>query len=385
MAFSRDPNPSIPQRSDTRRPDRRARRAQRRASPPDRRVERSRLDRENKRQRLAIIFGVAIILAVGGIIGYGYYDNYIAPSQTLAARVRDTEYTRGDLVKRLRLVQATTGSIDLRIAPLEELFNMVYGELIRQGADVEGVVVTDGEIEDILRTTFSPTPPEGQETDPGQLEREYKETYRQFLASAQTSDKEYRGLVADTLYRSALRERLGERILEELEHVEVNWIRLPRSAPTDPDDPLPTPSEVVERLQTEDFSVVAQSVSLDSDFDPDGDGYVGWVAKGVFPQLDETLFGRGGKEPIPHNEISDPISTSDANYIVKVVAGPEVREIDDRMRSILKDKELQQWVTQQQGIGIAQGWLEINFTGDLYTWVVDQLSVGVTPIPAVPG
>ena len=362
-----------------------AHRAQGGAQPTDRRIRRSLREKEAKRQRLAIIVGVAIILAVVVIVAVGYYQSFIAPPRVVALKVRDTVYTQGDLVNRIRLIRdAQGGAIDLSTAPLETLFNMVDAELIRQGADFEGVVVDDEDVEEFLKVRFYPFVPEGQEVEPGQVEREYKEAYRAFLADTRVSDKDYRVLAEDVIYRARLREALGERIPPVLEHVEVNWIRIPFDIGVDPNNPPPEPAEVLERLKAEEFSQVAGEVSNDPFFDGDGDGYIGWVPKGAFPQLDLVLFGDEDIAPIPLNQISDPETMDEAIYIVKVVGGPEVREPEGLTLEKLKDVTLDTWINTQRVIGIDQGWMEINFDSKLYAWVTEQLTQDAAFAPAAP-
>ena len=349
----------------------------------DRRLERSRRVTEQKRQRLAIILGMGVIAIVAGIIAYGYYDNFVVPPGRLAAQVGDTKYSQGDLVKRIRLIRDTTGSIDLSTAPIEVLFNMVEAELIKQGSRFEGVSITDEDVDLALRSAarlpgraqpFYPVVPEGQEVDEGQLEAEFKENYRSFLTLAGVSDQEYRVLVEDVLYRTALHQKLGEQIPEKVDHVEVNWIRLPVSTqPVDPNNPEPSPDKIRDRLETEEFSAVAQSVTVDPVLDRDRDGYVGWIAKGSYSDLDKILFGSVDEEPIAHSEISDVIFTNEASYIVQVIGGPEERVIDVQARERLKDETLAQWIEDQRAVGIDQGWLEVNFDSSLYQWVIDEL------------
>ena len=292
------------------------------ARPGDRRMGRSAAVREVRRQRLAWALIGGILIVVAGILSYAYYANFIAPPRAQAAKVRDTVYTQGDLVKRLRLINATTGSVDLGRAPWEILFGMVEAELIRQGAEFEGVVVTDEDVDAALRVNFYPQAPEDQEVEPGQLDTEYQERYQSFLTQAQIKDEEYRVLVSDQVYRVALREALGERIPEHFEHANVSWILVPHDAP-DPENPPPTPTDILERLRTEEFADVAIDIG-------GGSGPQGWVPKGVFPELDETLFGADPPEPLTQDEFTGPIVGEDAVYFVQSLSEVEVRPVEER-------------------------------------------------------
>ena len=292
------------------------------ARPGDRRMDRSRGVREARRQRLALALIIGIVLVVAGIVVYAYVANFIVPPRVQAAKVRDTVYTQGDLVKRLRLLQVTQGSVDLGRAPWQVLFGMVEAELIRQGSSFEGVVVDDEDVDAAIRGRFFLEAAEGQDVEPGQLETEYQERYRSFLTEAQITDEEYRVLVSDEVYRVALREALGDRIPQHTDHLETSWILVPHEAP-DPENPPPTPTDIKERLRTESFADVANDIG-------GGSGPQGWLPKRVFPELDEALFGADPPEPLPEGEVSGPIATKDGIYFVKSLSDVEVREVDEQ-------------------------------------------------------
>jgi parvulin-like peptidyl-prolyl isomerase len=360
------------------RPNQLSRESERRPRVLDRRRQRASPGQEAKRQKVAIILGIAIILTVIGIVGYGYFDKFIAPPRVLAAQIRDTVYTQGDLLKRVRLIRNSQGTVDLSTAPFQILNDIVSAELIRQGAPYYQVLVTDEDVESLIKINFFPNVLEGQDVDPGQIDREYKEAYRTFLNAAQISDREYRVLVEDIIYRSFLREALGEQIPGELEHVEVNWIFQPTEVTPDPQNPPPTPIDIMDRLKAEEFHEVAGEVSRDSRFDNDGDGYVGWVPIGAFPDLDKALFGTE-EEPLVIGRISDPIYIEGGVYILQVIAGPEERLINPGMKEQLKDSTLDEWVGIQRNIGAREGWLEVNFNSELYAWVAEQIKRSAPP------
>ena len=333
---------------------------------------------QRRRLRLRLAIGVAILLVIGGIVGYGYYDRFVAPSTVLAARVGDTRYTQGDLVTRMRMLQASSAgqgqSIDFSQAPFEVLMQMAQAEMAIRAAPSLNIRVTEAHIQAYLRDIFGPRIPVGQDVRPGQFGQEYRENYQDFLNRSHMSDKDYRRIVEERIYSARLREKLGERLPSIGKHVEVHWIRLPSpgggralGAP----EPL-TPGQISERLETEEFERVAVEVSTDSRYS-DAKGYVGWVPKGAFPELDEYLFGSDQREALAHGELSSPIITANGSHILKVTAGPEEREISALMKEKLKDEELARWVREQVEIGGREGWLELNFTSELYAWAIDQV------------
>ena len=183
----------------------------------DRRMQRSRTQRERRTRWMVIVVGLAILLLVAGVAAYGYYNEFVAASRLVAARVHDTVYTQGDLVKRMRLFQAESGAtgqpIDFSRIPFEYLHGLADAEIIRRAAPRFNIGVTDEDIGASLRKRFSPSPPEGQELRPRQIEREFNERYQDFLERGHLSNADYSKIVEENIYRSRLREKLGSRCL----------------------------------------------------------------------------------------------------------------------------------------------------------------------------
>ena len=369
--FSKDPIHPEPPKA----PDRRMR--GRRAQPADRRMRRPRDQRERRRRRWLIALGVGIFLMIGGIVGYGYYHEFIAPPRVLAAQVGDTRYSQGDLVKRMRMLQADAAvggpSLDFAQAPFEVLNSMAEAGVIRRFAPELNVQVTEAHIEVGLLQKFYPRVPEGQEAVPGQIEQEYKDAYQSFLNRNHLSDPDYRELIGERIYRAGVRAKLGDQVPSLGEQVEVHWISVSSDLLSSDEEPAgPDAKQVRTRLDTEDFEDVAAEVSVDFRYS-DQNGFVGWVPKGAFPSLDETLFGSDEQEPIAHNEISQPIYSLQGDYIVKVTGGPETREISDLMREKLKDEVMAEWLLEQKTIGGKEGWFQVKFNSSLYAWAIDQV------------
>ena len=369
VPWSRRSPTSQPRRQDT--PDRRFQQRERRG-------QHSRLQVERRRQRLAIIVGVVVVLAILAVPAYGYYNSFIAPPRVWAVRVNDTTLTMGDLVKRIRVLQGLNRysgqNIDLGRVPFDELFGMLEDELVRQGAPTYEIALGEADVEQKLRERFYPMVPEGEGTSPGQLEQEFAERYRDFLNTTQLSDKDYRSLVEVQLYRSRLREELINQIPSVAEQVEVQWIELPQ----DQDPATFDPNEVHDRLEKgEDFAQVAQQVSVDRLFS-DENGYVGWVPRNAFPGLDKTLFGTDDNAPIPNNQLSDILLARNGLFILKVVGGPEEREISNIMRQQIESSSLRLWLDEQHVTGADAGWVDINFSSDLLNWVIKQVRASAT-------
>ena len=340
-------------------------------------------------RRLAIWVGAVFLLAIAGVVAFGYYDRFIAPTRVMAARVGNVRYTQGDLVDRMRVLQADARAegqpFDLGRTPFEVLDKMSEAEIIRRYASEYGVQVTDEDVEFGLLLRFYPRVPEGQESVSGQIEQEYKDAYRRFLDESHVDDEAYREIVEETIYRSRLKAALGELVPTTAEQVEVHWIRL------QPQGGLPilgqpqnvAPESILRMLETTDFDEVAMEVSIPDDYS-DSRGYVGWVPQGAFPRLDPLLFGNDSTDPLPRNRPSDPVLRDEGTYILKVTGGPEEREVSQVMTDRLKEQALDLWLGEKKVQGSEEGWLEVKFDSKIYDWVIEQMRQSEGPPTAEP-
>ncbi len=113
----------------------------------------SRWQQQKKRRRLILIAGVSVIAAVAGVIGGGWYTKEYRPLQETVIRVNDTEFSMRYYIDMLELNYryGLTGNV---VTFIER------NELIRQGAEDLGITVSDGEIDEELK---SYDPPLGKE------------------------------------------------------------------------------------------------------------------------------------------------------------------------------------------------------------------------------
>ena len=212
--------------------------------------------------------------------------------------------------------------------PFEYLQELVNVEILRQAASDLGVQPSEEGVEEALRRQFEPTAPEGQEVDPGQLDREFRNNYQTFLTATGLTDSKYRVIVEEDLTEFGLFLKLGQEVENSQEHVEVRWIRLP----IDPNEAGASgllPDQVAQRLEVEPFDVVAREVSRSAGYS-DASGNVGWVPRGAFPNLDPLLFGdeERGTVALKPGETSSPFYARDGIFIVQMLAGPEERDVE---------------------------------------------------------
>ena len=351
-------------------PSQRRRRAQSRRDRQEARAqESSRADRERTHQRMVWAVGVGLVLIIIAVVAAGYYDKYFRPPRVWAGSVRDVEFTMGDLVQRIRVLQGITGEVDLSIIPFQYLQDLLNAEVLRQASPGLGIEVTDEEVDEALKAQFLPQAAPGEETNPGQLEQEFEQAYSEFLTRTGLSDEDFKGIIRERLAQFELQAILGQTIEQSQEQVEVGWIRLESAGRLNPD-------EVRERLEIEEFPVVAAEVATSAGFAND-EGYVGWVPRGAFPEIEAGLFGDAEREIPPPEEgsISQPFYTSNGVYIIQIISGPEERDLSGLMRAKLNGELVNQWFAKQLDQGANEGWLRMNFNSEWYEWVADQVDI----------
>ena len=341
--------------------------------------------RERRRLCWSIGIGAFLLAVIFGVVIVGYYREFYSPPRVWAGNVNNVEFTMGDLVQRIRVLQGVNryqgGAVDLSRVPFEYLQNLINAEILRQKAPELGITPTEDIIESALRRQFQPVAAEGQEVDPGQLEREFQNNFQTFLTATGLTDSEYRVILEEDLTRAGLSAMLAQEIESPQEQVEVRWIRLPID-PSEAGTSDLLPDQVVKRLEVEDFATVAREVSRSAGYS-DSSGYVGWVPRGAFPELDPLLYGDAevGKVALAPGESSAPEYAQDGIYIVEKLSGPESRELGDRIGLKLALELTQKWQDEVLQEGTANGTVKMNFNSRLYDWVADQVFVTAPRVP----
>lgn len=217
---------------------------------PKREVTRRQLSqwqRQERRHRLFLILGISVIAAVAGIIGRGWYVGQYLPMHEVVIRVNDTEFNMGYYIKMLEISGANYPEYlpylaDQVVTGIEE------NELIRQGAEGLGVVVTNSEVDEMLKQSDLP------------------------------SSKDYRDIVRAELLRAKVRDVYFDPMIStsaEQRHIMAMFLESESQA-----------NEVRDRLKGgEDFGELAGELSLDS-LTQTENGDLGWHPYGI---LSETM------------------------------------------------------------------------------------------------
>lgn len=350
---------------------------------------RARRTAERRRQRIAIVVGVILILIIVGVVMAGVYRAYILPPRIMAGEVRGERFTMGDLVERIRVLQGIDryqgGQVDLSTIPFQLLTDLLHAEILRQAAPGLGINVTEDQIEDAIRSRFRPEPQPGQEVDDSQLDAEYQSAYTGFLTQVKLGDGEYRRIVEEQLQQRELFARMLASLPEEAPQVELQAIPLSI-------DSSAAPEAVKERLELgEDFATVARELS-------GRDGYIGWVPQGAFPEFDRYIFGEERVDEsgqtvsrpalLEPGEISDPIYVEQTIFLIQPIGTLETREIEPAMQFQMAGARVDEWKDDQLALGSEEGWVKINFDSNRYSWVTEQVRLTrprVTPQPQQQG
>ena len=340
---------------------------------------------QRRQRRIGFGIGSVLILTIIGVVLLGYYQEFYRPPRVWAGSVRNVEFTMGDLVARIRVLQGVNryqgGQVNLSRVPFEYLQNLVNAEILRQRSPVLGIQIQDDDIEQELRRQFLPTADPGEETDPGQLESEFRNSYGGYLTATGLSDADFRVIVEEQLAQRALALSLAQEIEPIQPHVEVQWIQIPMDGEI-------LIGDVAQRLANEDFTRVAQELNSANQF-ADPNGYVGWVPKGAFPDLDDYLYGNEEDEiaALKPGLVSEPIFTADAYYLLKVLAAAEDRELNNTMGQKLLQENVLLWQREALVAGTTAGTVRMNFNSRLYDWVTNQVFITApridrpTPVP----
>ncbi len=339
---------------------------------------------ERRRRRLALIIIGVLLLAITGIVVAGYVIIFVLPPQQLIVRVDDVVYTRGDMVKLLRIRQKALeldNSQGLRTTDdiFQALQIIVENEVIAQAAPSQGVSVSREEVDNQVRGSMAPSESESQGKSDAQVEREFHERYRQFLNSAQVSEGEHRDLVRKAILREKFRQFVGDQVPVYAEQVYLHRIAMNYNDEVDimqtkfadvlGDDKSPQHIRATVRAIAREFSRDPETVQTSGD--------LGWAPIGIYEDYEHDFWSL---EP---GEMSDPtpnVQDPQTSFFFVVSERAEVQEISRRNREQLKTRALQDWVNEER----QNHDIYATFNSKVYEWFVDQLRVSArtTPTPA---
>ena len=270
-----------------------------------------------------VLIGLAVLVVVAGIAGYGIYNEQVRPFRTVVLEVDDVDVRMDYFLKRLAMSE---------LEPLQVLDTLVREELILLLGPQPpyNVKVGEADIDALLRDT-------ARGDSPGITDAEYREWFRQQLNETGLSSDEFRDVIRRTLTARELSVYLGERAETVLPHVRLQLIRTADLIRAD---------DARRRLDAgEAFEAVAREFNDDPQLRRSG-GEWGWFAR---PSLHE------GLAPIVFDQLEvgayqGPLELEANEFmIVRLVERVAAREVDPGALPAVRDAAINRWLLSEFG------------------------------------
>ncbi len=350
---------------------------------PRGRVDRRRLMAQRPGDRRARLVAIGVIsflvVLVLGLLVAGYVVVFVRPPSELVIRVNDVSYSRGDMVKLLRVrqrgVEFLGGTFNSGTDIFQALQLMVENEVIAQAAPRLGISVPDAEIDLELKALLSSSPVGNTEE---QLEREFRERYGSYLNAIQISDAEHRDLVRRALLRKRMRQYVGESVPSVAEQVHVYRLIVD---PRDELDIIRTRYEDAKGVSSDPITLARAFKEIVREFSRDDPeiirrgGDLGWMPRGVIKDYDYLYFDR------PVGELSEETSDVDAPrgqlLLFMVSERQDARQVDPQDLEALKEGALQDWLNKER----QNHDVYAVFNSEVYDWLIKQLRLTTTSTP----
>ncbi|MBI2304113.1 MAG: peptidylprolyl isomerase [Chloroflexi bacterium] len=310
----------------------------------------SRWEQEKRRQRLVLVLVASALVLVAGLVGFGYYDSYVAPTLQPVLRVDGNVVSMGYYLKRVLLYQnfvlRTGQTADIATAPFLLLSALQEEALVVEAASTLGLSVTPQEVSQAIQTRFSSPSPEPLVAEAN---------YRQFLKDSGLNDDEYRKILTAEMLREKVKERLAASVPTTTEQVYVMALLLSDE---------PKAKETATKLkESADPAALAREASSDAEIRDKG-GDLGWLPRGIrSPQFDEAAFG------LPLGSWSQPISTTEGYYLLRVLERDMNREVITDTRQRLIDTAYRRWLDVERPKHRVEQYMDSS----RYQWVSQQL------------
>jgi len=286
--------------------------AKKKVRKPQREVTKRQLShwqKQKRRQRIILSFGIFIIVAVLVIIGVGVYTKWYIPEykplRETVIRVNDTEFNMDYYIKVLRYYGEGQPSYYMSYLAGEVVRGIEQNELIRQGAMELGISVSDTAVDEELKNRDLP------------ISREHRDLVRTELLIGKLLDEHFEQQVP---------------VSAEQRHVMAMLLESESQA-----------IEVIAELEAGgDFAELAGELSLD-DFSRDEKGDLGWHPEDILTALlgtsipDEYAFS--GEVGVLSEPIYDETITKEVGYWLIKVLDRDEEAGDAHVQAILLGSE----------------------------------------------
>ena len=341
---------------------------------------------ERRRRRLALIIIGALVAVIVGAVAAGYVVIFVLPPQQLIVRVNDVEYTRGDMVKLLRLRQRSLELVDSQgLNTTDDIFQalqtIVENEVIAQAAPGQGISVSRDEVTNSIRAVLSPSAADSQGKSAAQIEREFRERHRQFLNATQVSEAEHRDLVRKSLLREKFRQFVGDQVPAYAEQVYLHRVWM--NAQDEEIDVMQTKlaDAIGDDKSPRNIRAVVLDIAREFSADPDTyrtGGDMGWVPLGIHEDYEYDFWDlEVGELSPPAPNVDDPRTV----FFFILSDRSENQEVSRINREALKTRALQIWINEER----QNHDVYATFNSEVYAWFVEQLRISTTITPTPVG
>jgi parvulin-like peptidyl-prolyl isomerase len=364
----------------------------------------SRFQKEQRQERLALVFVIVVVLLIVAVIGAGFFQEVIAKPNATIAKVNGASITAGTWAKAmvmqtrnldnqiaywdnqtLGLGSGTDGSQaylqqiiqqqkqQLQQARLELIYSvpdqLIANELIRQEAEKRGIVVTPADLDTATRNMFQPTLQEPltdtvstTPTPTAIPANAWEQNYKQYLTTLGVSDAEYRQIaLLPGLQREKLQVVLSQTMATSAEQIRVSHIVT---------DTADVAKAILTRVQAgEDFATLARDLSGDTATAEIG-GDLGWYPREILsgeygPDVESVAWAlqRG-------QVVTAPVQSYTGYEIIKVTDRESDRPLEGDKLAQLQSSVLDNWLNAQ----MASPAVERFMTSDAQLWVQAQVA-----------
>lgn len=324
-----------------------------------------------------------MLIIIVGILIAGYVIIFVRPPQERVVSVNDVTYTRGDMVKILRIRQRLLEDSGQRIDTGTDIFQalqlIVENEIIAQSAPSLGITVSDEEVDAQIQATIifqAGANLVGKPQD--QLDREFKELYAGFLNSSQIDESEHRRIVRRTLLREKVRQYVGETLPGVTKQYHVYRLAVNHD---DEIDIMQTKykdyvkASADPQVLHEAFKAIAREFSREEPELVRRGGEIGWLPVGVLEDYDDVIAN------LEVGKLSDLIPNRDQRqqaFVFMVSEIDELRELSPANADALKTRALERWINEQR----REHDVYAVFNSDIYAWMISQLGISTTITPS---
>jgi len=274
---------------------------------------------------------IIVLIAVAlGVLGYAFWQDEAEkrgrPGST-AVQVDDTKYRLDYYSARLKIFVDQQGGQSAPAAQpttaLPALSNLLVREdLVRRFAGELDATASDEDIRAEIATRLGITADDAS----------FDTVFEQELTRIGLTEEQYNEMIEAAVLENKLREHFTAELPETEEAINYRQIQVETQDEAD---------DIVVQLEDgADFGELAAELSLDT-VTKDSGGEVGWVARGIDPNLDNLVFDleKGDVTTVP---------LQTAVIVIEVVDKDEARAIEEAQKPSLAAAALEDWINEKR-------------------------------------